>query len=302
VIPDSGLELRRLRTFVAVADRGSFSRAADDLHIAQQAVSQQIKALERSLGVSLLRRTPRRVDLTPEGAVLLADSRRLLAAADRAARRVTAAARGELGTLRLAYTLTTVWDTFPKLLAGIAQAHPKLKIEGREVLGSDVADLLLTGRCDVALAPVTSYPKGFHTAALRREPLVVALSDKEPLARRKRLALARLADRVFEVWPREMAAGFYDAVVGTCRAAGFEPTLDEQATGNIVWRNLAAGRGVALINASLAEQLPRGVALVELAEPRSTITYDAVWQQDRHPLIERMLDVAAELASEADWL
>jgi DNA-binding transcriptional LysR family regulator len=234
--------------------------------------------------------------------VLLADSRRLLAAADRAARRVRAAARGELGTLRLAYTLTTVWDTFPRLLAGIAQAHPKLKIEGREVLGSDVADLLLAGRCDVALAPVTSYPKGFHTRTLRRESLVVALSEREPLARRKRLALARLADRVFEVWPREMAPGFYDAVVGTCRAAGFEPTLDEQATGNIVWRNLAAGRGVALINASLTEQLPRGVALGELAQPKSTNTYDAVWQQDRHALIERMLEVAAGLASEADWL
>jgi DNA-binding transcriptional LysR family regulator len=301
VIPDSGLELRRLRTFVAVADRGSFSRAADELHIAQQAVSQQIKALESSLGVSLLRRTPRRVDLTPEGAVLLADSRRLLAAADRAARRVRAAARGELGTLRLAYTLTTVWDTFPRLLARIAEAHPKLKIEGREVLGADIPELLLAARCDVAVAPVASYPKGFHTHALRREPLVVALSDKEPLARRKRLALATLADRVFEVWPREMAPGFYDAVVGTCRRAGFEPTLDEQATGNIVWRNLAAGRGVALINASLTEQLPRGVALVQLADS-STITYDAVWEQDRHPLIKRMLETAAELAAEAGWL
>ena len=82
-MPDSGLELRHLHTFVAVAERRSFTQAADDLHIAQQAVSQQIKALERSLGVSLLRRNPRRVDLTPEGAVLLADSRRLLAAADR---------------------------------------------------------------------------------------------------------------------------------------------------------------------------------------------------------------------------
>jgi DNA-binding transcriptional LysR family regulator len=102
MVPDSGLELRHLRTFVAVAERRSFTRAADDLHVAQQAVSQQIKALERSLGVSLLRRTPRRVDLTPERDVFLGDCRRLLASADRAARRVKAAARGEVGTLRLA--------------------------------------------------------------------------------------------------------------------------------------------------------------------------------------------------------
>jgi DNA-binding transcriptional LysR family regulator len=302
MVPDSGLELRHLRTFVAVAERRSFTRAADDLHIAQQAVSQQIKALERSLGVSLLRRTPRRVDLTPEGDVLLGDSRRLLAAADRAARRVRAAARGEVGTLRLAYTLTTVWDTIPRLLARLSEVQPRLKVQGREVFGADIPELLLSERCDLALAPVTSYPKGFHTRAVRREPLVVALSDAEPLARRKRIPLASLADRPFEVWPRDMAPGFYDTVIGTCRTAGFEPTLDEQAAGNLVWRNLANGRGVALINASLQEQLPRGVALVELAEPRATLTYDAVWQQEDHALIQRTLDVAGRLANEADWL
>jgi DNA-binding transcriptional LysR family regulator len=302
VIPDSGLELRHLRTFVAVAERRSFTRAADDLHIAQQAVSQQIKALERSLGVSLLRRTPRRVELTPEGAVFLGDCRRLLAAANRAARRVKAAARGEVGTLRLAYTLTTVWDTIPRLLARLSELHPQLKIQGREVLGADIPDLLLSERCDLALAPATSYPKGFHAQTLRREPLVVALSDTEPLARRGGLALSTLADRPFEVWPREMAPGFYDTVIGTCRTAGFEPTLDEQATGNIVWGNLASGRGVALINASLQAQLPRGVALVELVEPRATLTFAAVWQQNDDPLIQRVLDVAGRLAEEADWL
>jgi hypothetical protein len=140
------------------------------------------------------------------------------------------------------------------------------------VFGAEIPELLLAERCDLALAPATSYPKGFHTQTVRREPLVVALGDAEPLARRTCLALATLAGRRFEVWPREMAPGFYDTVVGTCRTAGFEPVLDEQATGNTVWRNLDRGRGVALINASLAKQLPRGVTLVELGEPRSTIT------------------------------
>ena len=116
MVPDPSFELRQLRTFAAVAERRSFTRAADDLHIAQQAVSQQIKALERSLGVTLLRRNSRRVELTAEGAVFLAECRRVLGAADRAARRVKAAAQGEAGTLRLAYTLTTVWDTIPNLL------------------------------------------------------------------------------------------------------------------------------------------------------------------------------------------
>jgi DNA-binding transcriptional LysR family regulator len=301
-MPSPGFELRQLRTFAAVAQRRSFTRAADDLHIAQQAVSQQIKALERSLGVTLLRRTPRRVELTAEGTVFLADCRRVLAAADRAARRVQAAACGEVGTLRLAYTLTTVWETIPRLLARLNQVYPRVKVEAREVFGADIPELFAAERYDLALAPKTSYPAGFQSRAVRREPLRAALSETDPLARRKRIELASLADRLFEVWPRDMAPGFYDTVVGTCRTAGFEPQLDEQATGNTVWGNLARGRGVALINASLAEQLPRGVTLVELAQPAATLTYDAVWHRGELPLIQRSLEVAAELAKEAGWL
>jgi len=301
-MPSPGFELRQLRTFAAVAQRRSFTRAADDLHIAQQAVSQQIMALERSLGVSLLRRTPRRVELTTEGEVFLADCRRILAAADRAARRVQAAARGEAGTLRLAYTLTTVWETIPKLLARLAQAHPQVKVEAREVFGADIPELLLAGRYDLALAPMTSYLEGFHTRAVRREPLRIALSSTDPLAQRNHIELTTLAGRLFEVWPRDMAPGFYDTVVSACRAAGFEPRLDEQAAGNTVWGNLARGRGVALINASLAEQMPRGISLVTLAEPPATLTYDAVWHQDERPLIQRSLQAAAQLVGEAGWL
>jgi len=301
-MPEPDFELRHLRTFAAVAQRRSFTRAAADLHIAQQAVSQQIKALERSLGVTLLQRTPRRVELTPEGAVFLADSRRVVAAADRAGRRVKAAARGEVGTLRLIYTLTTVWDTIPRLLARLAADHPELKVEAREALGADIPELLLSGRCDLALAPTASYPRGFRTRTVRREPLRIALSDTDPLSRRAQLELAALADRLFELWPREMAPGFYDAVMGTCRAGGFEPTLDVQAAGNTVWGNIARGRGVALINASLAEQLPRGITLVELAQPRATLNYDAIWLEAAPPIIERTLDVATRLAKENDWL
>jgi DNA-binding transcriptional LysR family regulator len=187
-------------------------------------------------------------------------------------------------------------------LERLSDQLPDVKVELREVFGADVPELLLGEQYNLALAPATSYAKGFHSRTVRREPLHVALSSTDPLARRKRLELAKLSDRLFEVWPREMAPGFYDIVVGTCRTAGFEPRLDEQATGNTVWGNLARGRGVALINASLSEQLPRGIALVELAQPAATLTIDAVWNEGAVPLAERALEVVAELAKEEDWL
>jgi DNA-binding transcriptional LysR family regulator len=302
VISDSGLNLRQLRAFATVAERRSFTSAADDLHVAQQAVSQQVKALERSLGVTLLKRSSRRVELTPEGTVFLADCRRVLSAADRAARRVKAAARGEAGTLRLAYTLTTVWDTIPVLLAYLGDLYPQLTVDAREVFGGDIPELLLHERYDLAIAPMTSYPRGFRHRTFRRERLRVALGDGHQLAGSSSIELSELRHQRFEIWPREMAPGFYDAVVGACRAAGFEPDFDERAAGNTVWGYIARGRGVGLINASLAEQLPRGITLVDVIAPQATLTVDAVWNQDHLPIVARTLDAAAALASARDWL
>ena len=302
VVSELGFELRQLRTFAEVAQRRSFSRAADELGIAQQAVSQQIKTLERTLGVALLRRTSRRVELTADGSAFLADARRVLGAADSASRHIKAVARGEAGTLRLAYTFAAAWETAPKLLECIRQRYPQVRAESQEVHGADIAELLLAERFDLAIAPRTSYPKGLRSRAVRREPLKIALSKADRLARRKDIELATLADRLFENPPREASPGFFDTIVGYCRAAGFEPKLDEPVAGNTVWRNIARGHGVALINASVVELAPRGITLVNLARPGATMTFDAVWRDDERPLIHRVLEVASEIAKEEGWL
>jgi hypothetical protein len=137
---------------------------------------------------------------------------------------------------------------------------------------------------------------------VRRARLRVALSDGHPLARSSSIELSELRDQRFEIWPREMAPGFYDTVVGACRAAGFEPDLDERAAGNTVWGYIARRRGVGLINASLAAQLPRGITLVDVIAPQATLTVDAVWNQNHLAIVGRTLDAAAALASARDWL
>src|SRR5262245_47765964 len=165
-----------MRYFKAVAERGSFTEAARELHVAQQAVSQQVKALEQLLGVRLLERSSRRVQLTPEGVVFLADCRRVLAGADRAAPRVQAAARGEAGTLRLVYTLVSAFDTVPQLLKRLGDEFPLLRVDAREVFGCDVTALLHDGDCDLALAPLTTYPEDIRQRTVRREVVRVAVA------------------------------------------------------------------------------------------------------------------------------
>lgn len=295
-------DLRQMRYFVAVAEHGNFTRAADELHVAQQAVSQQIRALEATLAVTLLRRNSRRVELTPAGAVFLTDAKRLLAASDRAVRRAQAAARGEAGILRLVYTLATAYETTPSLLELMSKLYPQLKVSAREVYGADVADLLLGGRCDLALAPMTSFPAGIRQRLVRREVLRLAVSARDPLADADEVELAALKDQRFEVWPRQMSPGYYDVVVGACRAAGFEPSLDERGAGATVWGYIAQGRGAGLVVSSLYEQLPPGIALVNLTAPRPTLAINAAWSDEvEHPTIDRFLDAAGSLAAERGW-
>ena len=291
-----------MRYFTAVAERGSFTAAARDLHVAQQAVSQQVKALEQLLGVTLLERSARRVKLTPEGVVFLADCRRVLAGADRAARRVQAAARGEAGTLRLVYTLVSAFETVPVLLARLDKDYPLLKVDAREIFGSDVPTLLRNGDCDLALAPLTSYPTDLRQQTIRREVVRVAVGERHRLAGNEEIDLASLRNETLELWPHAMAPGYYEAIIAACHTAGFEPKIDQHGAGSTVWGYIADGRGVGLVVSSLIEQLPRGVKLVDLVPPRPMLTINAVWRQDHElPTLERLFDTAKQLAHEHHW-
>jgi DNA-binding transcriptional LysR family regulator len=295
-------DLRQMRYFTAVAERGSFTRAAQELHVAQQAVSQQVKALEQLLGVTLLQRSSRQVTLTPEGRVFLADCRRVLAGADRAALRVQAAARGEAGTLRLAYTLVSAFETVPVLLNQLDDEYPLLKVDAREIFGRDVATLLQGGGCDLALAPLTSYPEDIRQQTIRREVMRLAVGDGHRLAGKEPVELGSLRDETLELWPHEMAPGYYDAVIAACHTAGFDPNVDLHGAGSTVWGYIAEGRGVGLVVSSLIEQLPRGVTLVDLAPPRPMLTVNAVWRPDAAlPAIERFFESAKRVAHECHW-
>jgi DNA-binding transcriptional LysR family regulator len=295
-------EVRQMRYFTAVAEQGSFTEAARQLHVTQQAVSQQVRALERLLGVTLLVRSSRKVELTPEGLVFLSDCRRVLAGADRAARRVQAAARGEAGTLRLVYTLVSAFETVPLLLAHLERDYPLLKVDAREVFGADVSTLLRDGACDLALAPLTSYPDDIRQRTVRREVVRLAVGEGHRFAASEQIELASVRDETLELWPHEMAPGYYDAIIAACRTAGFEPRVDLRGAGSTVWGYIAEGRGIGLVVSSLIEQLPHGIKLVDLAPPRPMLTVNAVWRQDQElPVVERFFDSVKRLGEEQHW-
>jgi len=299
VVPD----LRQMRYVVEVAREKSFSRAASNLHVAQQAVSQQVKAIEEALGVQLFTRTNRGVGVTVAGEAFVQEARRTLNAADRVGTRAQAAARGEVGTLRLAYTQATVYETLPAVVDAVAAEHPELKVRPREVFAEDIERLLGDERVDVALAPHVGRQTGLERHHVRVEPFVAAVAENHPLATEQTIPLAALAEETIELWPETMSPGYYDAVIAACRDAGFEPRRDEQAAGSTVWGNIARGRGVGLVVGSLRLQLPRGLTLITLAAPAPMLAIDLAWLADRAtPAIRRLVDVADRLAQERAWL
>jgi DNA-binding transcriptional LysR family regulator len=296
-------DLRQMRYVVEVAREGGISRASLNLHVAQQAVSQQIKAVETALGVQLFERSHRGVELTAAGEAFVQEARRALNAADRVGQRAQAAARGEVGTLRLAYTLATVYETLPALIDALAAEHPEVKVTPREVFAEDIERLLTEERIDLALAPHVGHRSGLEQRPIRLEPFVAAVAENHPLAAEPHLPLSALADETIELWPHTMSPGYYDSVVAACRDAGFEPRLDEQAAGSTVWGHIARGRGVGLVVGSLRHQLPRGLTLLPLATPAPTLNIDLVWPIDRTtPAIRRLIVVADRLAHDEGWL
>jgi DNA-binding transcriptional LysR family regulator len=296
-------ELKQMRYVVAVAKEHSFSRAAETLHVAQQAVSQQIRLVEKSLGVDLFERTNRGVAITPAGEVFVQEARRTLNAAQRVAPRAQAAARGEAGTLRIAYTLATVYETLPAVLDALAAEQPELRLRPQEVFGVDVEELVQSERFDLAVAPRMTLGRGLDHRAVRREDFVVVVAEDHHLAERDRVTLTEFAGEVLQVWPREMSPGYYDAVLAACRAAGFEPEVAEEAAGSTVWRDIARGHGFGLVVASLHLQLPAGLRLVGLEPPPPTLMIDVVWSAERRtPGVERLLQAAKRLTVDRGWL
>jgi DNA-binding transcriptional LysR family regulator len=130
----------------------------------------------------------------------------------------------------------------------------------------------------------------------------IAVAEDHQLAGRDQVELSELEGETFEVWPRQVAPGYYDVVVGACRSAGFEPPLTEDAGATLWCRAIARGRGVGLAVSSMAAEMPAGITLVDLGPPRPTLAINAVWSEDSDATkVDRLLDAAAALAADHDW-
>lgn len=193
-----------MRYVVAVAEERSFTRAAERCHVVQSALSHQIKALERELGVTLFARTSRRVDLTAAGTAFLEAARASLEAADRAASEAAAATGRIRGTLTLGLIPTVTALDVPASLGNFRREHPEVGIRLRGGGSDEFVAAIADGSMDLAVLGLAEArpPRGVSTRVLARERLAAVVPAGHPLAERRRLRLADLADGDFVDFPQ----------------------------------------------------------------------------------------------------
>lgn len=300
-------DFRQLRYFIAVAEELSFTRAAGRLHLSQPPLSQQIKALEQDLGVTLLARNKRNVALTEPGRVFLEQARQILRKADEARSLVATAAAGHSGTLRLAYTVSVSFHrSLPQTLLRFGQIAPNVHLQLSEMYTGLQFDALLTGQIDVGF--VRDRPTHVQDARrlklriIDREPLLLALPSGHSLADQRRIDLADVANDSFVCQPRENAPTPYDRLVKLAARAGFQPTIVQHAQQiNGLLALVSAGLGLALVPASMRAVQLAGVSYVALADPDAYMLLAvACRNEEPAPALKQFLAAVSESTVTAD--
>ncbi|KUZ80861.1 LysR family transcriptional regulator [Burkholderia ubonensis] len=298
-MPDPTPDLRQWRYFVTVAEERHFGRAAARLSMTQPPLSQAIRALEDLLGVALFVRTKRSVALTAVGAALLPDVRKLLAAADALPPRAQSLARGETGSLALAFVSTADYGLLPSLLRAFGARYPQVRLQLEEATSDVQIEELAAGRIDAGLIIPPVPPR--HAAELSylpvvREPLVLAMPAAAAPAETPEDAPVRLADVAalpLVIFPRRLAPGFYDIITGCYGAAGATPRIGQEAIQmQTIVSLVSAGMGVALVPQSLRNLRRTGVVYRPLAGGAPVVETGLVWRTgDVSPVLAGFIDI-----------
>jgi DNA-binding transcriptional LysR family regulator len=299
------IDLRRLRYLVAVADEGHMTRAAERLGIQQPPLTRQIRGLEEELGVTLFERLPRGMQLTEAGRVVVEEARDVLARAERIAETAKRAARGEQGRLAVGYTSSAAFHPFvTQQIRFFRQARPGVLLDLAEDGTPELLHALKEERLDAAFIRSTSTDiSGLAIDPLLEEKMVAAVPSGHRLAAAGRAPLADLAEDTFIFYRRPTGPGLYDAIMAACLAAGFSPTVGQEAPRMTSTLSLvASGLGVTITPSSMQRMNVEGVSFVRLkgAKGLAAPLLLATRKRDRGTLVERfrkeVRDAAAKLA------
>ncbi|GII89220.1 LysR family transcriptional regulator [Sphaerisporangium siamense] len=288
------MELRQLEYFVAVAEEGGFTRAAERVHISQSGVSAQIRQLERDLGAPLIDRSARTVTLTAAGAAALEHARAALACADavrKAVDEVNGLVRGRLTVgMVTGCTVTELFDA----LAAFHRRHPGVEITLVEDNADRLVERVRAGAADLALIGASGAPpEGLRALPIISEPLVAAVPPGHPLAARRAVTLDELAGHPLVCLPE--GTGIRTVLDEACAARGLRPGIALQATAPGTVADLAArGLGVAVLSESIAAGYEDSLVALPIEDAGTPAVLALVWRPATGPALHEFVRHARE--------
>ena len=261
------MELRHLRYFLAVAQTRSFTQAAHVLNVAQPALSVQIRALEDEIGVKLLTRTNRRVELTEAGTHVLRRTFEILDATTKAAAEARDVASGYRGTVNLAFIASVGQTLLPAVMRRIRQTAQGLHLKLSEMPSASQITALSRGDIDIGLLRGPVSERGVRHKVLRSDRLMAILPESLPLAQQAEVSMRELADHEFIMFSRQGAPGLHDLVMTACSGMGVTPNITHQASNYRTILDLVAGGfGVSIQPATTSGPVAPGVVARQIAD------------------------------------
>jgi DNA-binding transcriptional LysR family regulator len=296
------MELRHLRSFIAVAEELHFTRAANRVHITTPSLSERIRYLEDELGVQLLSRTKRSVVLTEAGSRFLREAREVVSHADRATLAAQRAGRGEVGRVALGYVTSVACSGLvSNAMAEFIRRRPLVDVDLVRLDGRIQMEGLIAGTLDVGfLRPPQRYPVGLNGIVLHSRPLLLAMPHGHRLSRIGNVPIARLEGESFITPSLEVELGFFAHIGEIGRQGGFEPKITRRVRDFITALTLvAAGCGVALVPESFrCIRLP-GVIYRNLVETLDPGSFAAVYRHNEQaPATRALIELLGEIGAQ----
>jgi DNA-binding transcriptional LysR family regulator len=274
------MEIRQLRLFIAVAEELHFGRAADRLHMAQPPLSQQIRVLEKELGVALFKRTTRSVEITSAGEALLAHARTVLAAVREAEFAAKASGAGMYGRVRIGFAGAATRHLLPQLAREVKARHPNIELVLKGNLYANAAqEALARGDIDLGFVRLPYSLPGLSYRAIEDETLVCVLPVEHELAARAFVEVAELADQPFVTFPRDSGSTLRSITNKVCWDHGFTPRVVQEAPDSYtIHAMVAAGQGVSLAFSSTTNISQPGVVYLPLKGDIPTLQSAIAWE------------------------
>lgn len=287
--------MRNLKSFIAVAEEGSFTLAARRLHIAQPPLSYRIRQLEESIGVKLFERTTRSVTLTAAGRVYFERVKPALAAIEQATQESKRVQLGELGVLRIGYTGRASQGYLPSLLNRFRMISPNvaLDLHGPRPTGVLASDLL-EGAIDAALCFLPLNNKKITSRLLLESKFLIALPNMHPLAQRDTLQLSDLRAEPFVAYPAGQGFHLRQATDQICMAAGFLPNVvRETEASQTLLCLVAAGIGISIIPSDLEPLSIEGVVFKDIPNEQYRLQHGLAWlKANNNPALGQLLKIS----------